>query len=243
MTASVGARLPDANIPHSFQTGSFFRAVAFQRRFHFFLSFNPLQQSQPTNDDFTKSLPRRSDSIAAPTSVRPIPRINSSMATADGEGAALLASQPTTPIAQLDPDLPDQTSRVVRGEITITWPYNSVTKTLAFLLAEPDVRLRRAKGQIRIVLHGPSAKAATDCGLGAGDELLFSLAGADWAKDVSPGRIPGARVDWQLQFNQRLMLQVCANAGLLFVLQSNSPLGQIRRIWPSKAHRHRPPTP
>jgi hypothetical protein len=130
------------------------------------------------------------------------------MAMVDGEGAALLASQPTTPIAQLQPDLPSQAERVVRGEITITWPYNSVTKTFAFLLAEPDVRLRRAKGQIRIVLLGPSATAASERGLGAGDELRFSLAGAEWAKDVSPGRIPGARVDWQLQFSQRLILQV-----------------------------------
>jgi hypothetical protein len=138
------------------------------------------------------------------------------MATVDGDSAAMLASESATPIAQLNPDLPDQASRVVRGDVTITWPYNSVTKKLAFLLAEPDVRLRRAKGQIRIELQGPSAKAAYDSGLGAGDELLFSLAGAEWSKDASPGRIPGARVEWQLQFNQRLVLQVCAgNRGFL----------------------------
>ncbi len=162
------------------------------------------------------------------------------MALVDGGGSALLASQPTTPIAQLNPDLPDQASRVVRGEITITWPYNSVTKTLAFLLAEPDVRLRRAKGQIRIVLSGSSARVASEHGLGAGDELRFSLAGAEWAKDVSPGRIPGARVDWQLQFNNRLILQVCAGAGLLLLLRPNGSLGQIWRIWPSPVHRYRP---
>ncbi|KAK4151817.1 hypothetical protein C8A00DRAFT_16830 [Chaetomidium leptoderma] len=130
------------------------------------------------------------------------------MASVDGDSATMLASQFATPIAQLNPDLPDQATRAVRGEITITWPYNSVTKTLAFLLAEPDVRLRRAKGQIRIALQGPSATVAFESGLGAGDELLFSLDGATWSKDVSPGRIPGARVEWQLQFNQRLVLQV-----------------------------------
>ncbi|KAK3906433.1 hypothetical protein C8A05DRAFT_11835 [Staphylotrichum tortipilum] len=131
--------------------------------------------------------------------------------TSHGDGravAALLSSKSPTPIAHLGPDLPDPASRVVRGEVTITWPYNSVTRTLAFLLAEPDVRLRRAKGQIRIVLQGPSAKAASESGLGAGDELLLGLAGAEFSKDVSPGRIPGARVDWQLQFDQKLVLQV-----------------------------------
>jgi hypothetical protein len=130
------------------------------------------------------------------------------MASVNNDSAARLASQPPTPIAQLNPDLPDQPSRVVRGEITITWPYSSVNKTFAFLLAESDVRLRRARGQVRIELRGPCAKAASESGLGAGDELLFSLEGVVWAKDESPGRIPGARVEWQLQFSEKLILQV-----------------------------------
>ncbi|KAL2142072.1 hypothetical protein VTI28DRAFT_1585 [Corynascus sepedonium] len=130
------------------------------------------------------------------------------MATVDGNDVASLASRTPTPIAQLNPDLPDQTSRVVRGDVTITWPYNSVTQRFAFLLAEPDVRLRRSKGQIRVELQGPSAKAAAECGIGAGDELLFSLAGAEWSTDPAPGRIPGARVEWQLQFSKKLASQV-----------------------------------
>ncbi|KAH7632981.1 hypothetical protein B0T09DRAFT_332593 [Sordaria sp. MPI-SDFR-AT-0083] len=136
------------------------------------------------------------------------------MASADAidvASAVALESRTVTPIAQLDPELPDQNSRSVRGEVTITWPYNRVTHTLAFLLAEPDVRLRRTKGQVRVQLHGPSAKTVADCGLGAFDEVLLSLDGVEWTKDESPGRIPGARVDWQLQFNQKLVLQVKLN--------------------------------
>jgi len=135
------------------------------------------------------------------------------MATVDGNDVASLASRTPTPIAQLNPDLPDQTSRVVRGDVTITWPYNSVTQRFAFLLAEPDVRLRRSKGQIRVELQGPSAKAAAECGIGAGDELLFSLAGAEWSTDPAPGRIPGARVEWQLQFSKKLASQVRITRG------------------------------
>jgi hypothetical protein len=174
------------------------------------------------------------------------------MALVDGNGhgdgraaAAVLSSQSPTPIALLRPDLPDQDSRVVRGEVTITWPYNSVTKTLAFLLAEPDVRLRRAKGQIRIVLQGPSATAAAESGLGAGDELLLGLPGAHFSKDVSPGRIPGARVDWQLQFDQKLVLQVCTQHRTAFVLcfcaLSNKSSGQIRRVGRNETDTRRPP--
>ncbi|KAM7208720.1 hypothetical protein V8F20_000883 [Naviculisporaceae sp. PSN 640] len=118
-----------------------------------------------------------------------------------------LTSRNHTPIAQLNPDLPGQSERVVSGEVTITWPYNSVTKTTAFLVAEPDIRLRRTKGQVRVELHGPSANAFSSSGIGAGDEVTFSLDGAEWAKDESPGRVPGARLDWQLLFNQKLSLQ------------------------------------
>lgn len=122
--------------------------------------------------------------------------------------ASALTSRDRTPIAQLNPDLPGQSERIVSGEVTITWPYNSVTKTTAFLVAEPDIRLRRNKGQVRVELHGPSAKAFSSSGIGAGDEVTFSLDGAQWAKDESPGRVPGARLDWQLLFNQKLSLQV-----------------------------------
>ncbi|KAK0739812.1 hypothetical protein B0T21DRAFT_347079 [Apiosordaria backusii] len=131
------------------------------------------------------------------------------MAVAEDENVAVfLATKIATPIAQLGPDLSDQFLRAVRGEVGITWPYNSVTKTFAFLLAEPDVRLRRARGQVRIELHGPSARILSKCSLGAGDELLFALEGATWAKDTSPGGIPGSRVEWQLQFNEKLVLQI-----------------------------------
>lgn len=129
----------------------------------------------------------------------------------DGAVVAAFESRQVTPIAQLDPELPNQHSRSVRGEVTITWPYNRVTHTLAFLLAEPDVRLRRTKGQVRVQLHGPSAKAVADCGLGACDEVLLSLEGVEWTKDESPGSIPGARIDWQLQFNKKLVLQAKLN--------------------------------
>ncbi len=130
------------------------------------------------------------------------------MASTESSCASLLATRTVTPISQLRPDLSEQASRSVRGEITITWPYNRVNNTIAFLIAEPDVRLRRNKGQVRIELHGSSAKAVVDCGLGGGDQVLFCLDGAQWAKDESPGRIPGARLDWQLQFTERLALQV-----------------------------------
>jgi hypothetical protein len=120
----------------------------------------------------------------------------------------------STPIAQLSPDLPDIASRVVSGEITITWPYNSIKKTLAFLVAEHDVRLRCVKGQVRVELSGSSAQAVVDSGLGAGDAVVLSLAGVEFMKDETPGRVPGARVDWKLRFCDRVTVKVSTPSGL-----------------------------
>ncbi|KAJ0114738.1 hypothetical protein J7T55_004479 [Diaporthe amygdali] len=130
------------------------------------------------------------------------------MASANGDVEHMLATRTATPIAQLDPDLSDQPIRKVHGEVTITWPYSSVSKSVAFLLAEPDFRLRRDKGQVRIQLNGPSAEAIGDLELGSGDEVTLALDGVEWARDEEPARPPGSRSDWQLKFVGKLALKV-----------------------------------
>ncbi|KAH8891283.1 hypothetical protein GQ53DRAFT_806670 [Thozetella sp. PMI_491] len=126
----------------------------------------------------------------------------------DGVGVTPLSAATITPIAQLEPELSEQATRAVRGEITITWPFNSVAKTFAFILAESDVRLRRERGQVRVQLQGSSAKALAETGCGGGDELFISLDGVEWVKDELPARGPGSRVHWQLQFSEKLTAQV-----------------------------------
>jgi len=122
--------------------------------------------------------------------------------------AARLHARQVTPIAQLNPDLPNRETHILKGEITLTWPYNSLKRSLAFLLAESDIRLRRSKGQVRVELGGSSAAAVAEHGLGGGDEILVSLEGAEWAKDDTPVSPPGSRVEWQLQYRERIFLQV-----------------------------------
>lgn len=126
------------------------------------------------------------------------------------EGFALLSSAVATPIAQLNPNLSEPASRVIIGKVAIVWPYNSVSNTLAFLLAEPDILLRRIKGEVRVQLHGSSAKRVAECKLGGGDAVALYLDGVVWGKDSSPIRMPAARLDWQLEFAEKLRLEVCA---------------------------------
>ncbi|EFQ29771.1 hypothetical protein CGRA01v4_03720 [Colletotrichum graminicola] len=111
------------------------------------------------------------------------------------------------PIAQLSPNIQDPKKRVARGVVTITWPYSIVKKTIAFLLAEPDYRLRRAKGQVRVEFDGPSAKAISEAALGSGDEITLSLDGVEFVVDDSKTRVPGTSLDWQLRFTERVLLQ------------------------------------
>ncbi|KAJ0296308.1 hypothetical protein COL516b_011719 [Colletotrichum fioriniae] len=110
-------------------------------------------------------------------------------------------------IAQLSPALQDPKTRVVRGVVTITWPYSIVRKNIAFLLAEADFRLRRAKGQVRVEFAGSSAKAIADAALGSGDEIALSLDGVELVADDSKTRVPGTSLEWQLRFTERVLLQ------------------------------------
>ena len=122
-----------------------------------------------------------------------------------------MASPPIVPastsIAHLNPDLrPDDSA--VTGIVTLIWPYASSKSTFSLLLVEPDFRLRSNRGQVRVHFQGSSAKAVARSGISSGDQLLLSLRGAQWAKDSTASTTPGRGIDWQLQYGERLVLQV-----------------------------------
>ena len=113
----------------------------------------------------------------------------------------------STPIAQLNPDLrPDEC--FVAGIVTLIWPYASSRATFSLLLVEPDFRLRSSRGQVRVHFQGSSAKAVARSGISSGDQLLLGLRGAQWAKDSTAATTPGRGIDWEVQFGERLVLQV-----------------------------------
>ncbi|KAF4958209.1 hypothetical protein FGADI_2581 [Fusarium gaditjirri] len=126
-------------------------------------------------------------------------------------------SQPTTSlldqgepisIAQLSPDVPSQDARVIIGTVTITWPFSILNKSIAFLLAERDFRLRRENGQVRIRFHGEAARAIADASLGAGDEVRVSLQGVKWQRNETQTQVAGSTLAWQLEFSNRLVLGI-----------------------------------
>jgi hypothetical protein len=120
----------------------------------------------------------------------------------------LLAATQPTPIAQLNPELPDFESSVVEGEVTITWPFSVVTRSIAFKLVESDFRLRRDRGQVRIEFHGPAAKAIAKANIGGGDEVRLSLLGAQWEQPTQQTPVRPDTLEWQLRFTRRVHMKI-----------------------------------
>lgn len=111
-------------------------------------------------------------------------------------------------IAKLRPDLDSLDTSSVHGIVTLVWPYASSTQSLCFLLVEPDFRLRRQQGQVRIHFQGPSARVVAEAGLSSGDELELNLLGASWEKDATKTETPGKGIEWQLRFGDYAVLEV-----------------------------------
>ena len=111
------------------------------------------------------------------------------------------------PIAQLEPSV-EVEHTCIKGVVTLIWPYSSSTKSISILLVEPDFRLRRNQGQVRITFHNSSAEAVAKSKISSGDELVLSLLGVSWAKDEGKFKIPGRGIEWELQFAERVIIQV-----------------------------------
>ncbi|TAQ86437.1 hypothetical protein B7494_g5247 [Chlorociboria aeruginascens] len=111
------------------------------------------------------------------------------------------------PIAKLTPDLESASARSVKAIVTLTWPYSSATGFVAFLLAEPDFRLRRKNGQVRVQFSGSSAKNIAKSGISSGDEVILSLDGVEWVHEASTTGTPGKSVELELKFTERLRLE------------------------------------
>jgi hypothetical protein len=111
------------------------------------------------------------------------------------------------PIAQIQPSI-DIPRSSVKGVVTLIWPYSSSKRVTSLLLVEPDFRLRRKQGQVRVVFHGSSAKAVARSGLASGDELRIMLDNVRWEKCDSTVHTPGKSVAWELHFGQKVKFEV-----------------------------------
>lgn len=150
---------------------------------------------------------------------------------------------PQLPIAELKPELSDRDSTQFRAAVTLIWPYSSSQRQFALLLAEPNFRLRRKKGQVRARFHGSSAKALATTGVGIGDEVILSLRGAHFVQEDTVST-PGRSIDWELEYTQTVTIQVFRDGSQIANLElenvaptpvPRSPVRTIPAIVPSPA--------
>ncbi|QSZ32875.1 hypothetical protein DSL72_002456 [Monilinia vaccinii-corymbosi] len=125
----------------------------------------------------------------------------------DSITTSTLESTTHIPIAQLTPLLPTPASRSVKAVVTLTWPYSSRTGSVAFLLAEPDFRLRRTRGQVRVQFSGSSANIIAKSAISSGDEVVLCLDGVEYIEAEATNATPGRGVEFELKFTERLLLQ------------------------------------
>lgn len=113
------------------------------------------------------------------------------------------------PIASLTPAIAPPSTGSIRGIVTLYWPYSTLSKQCALLLADPDFRMRNKSGQIRVRFSGPSAELVAKSNISIGDEVTFELDGAKWAgAPTGVVSTPGKSVDGELEFNNTLGLQI-----------------------------------
>ncbi|KAK4891509.1 hypothetical protein LTR27_009839 [Elasticomyces elasticus] len=118
----------------------------------------------------------------------------------------------------LAPDTAPPAEASIRGIVTLLWPYSSSTKSYALLIADPDFRLRKQRGQVRVRFHGEVAAAVARARLGIGDEVVLRLQGADWEQDVSTATTPGRNVGGELSFGRHLDLRIARAEGEIAVV-------------------------
>ncbi|KAJ5099643.1 hypothetical protein N7532_006644 [Penicillium argentinense] len=131
------------------------------------------------------------------------------MDASEASSALSPLSQPTkVPIAQLSPTLEQLEGKCIYATVTLVWPYSSSTKSLALLLAEPDIRLRRSNGQVKAVFHGRVAEKVAGSLVGIGDHVRLALKGSNLVENNTAAQTPSRSVAWDIHFKRNVSLEV-----------------------------------
>jgi hypothetical protein len=112
------------------------------------------------------------------------------------------------PISSLEQIRSDAESKFIKGLVTLIWPFSSSAGKAAFLIADPDFRLRHKKGQVRVRVQGAAALAIVKSGISIGDEVSIGLRGARIVENEAGVSTPGKSVGLELQFGHFLIMQV-----------------------------------
>ncbi|CAI7583179.1 unnamed protein product [Penicillium crustosum] len=119
-----------------------------------------------------------------------------------------LAHLTRVPIAQLSPDIEQVAEKSFLAAVALVWPYSSSTKSVSLLLAEPDFRLRGAKGQIKATFHGRVAEKVAESHIGIGDTVCLALKDVKFVSNDSVQQTPGRSVAWDAHWENGVFLEI-----------------------------------
>ncbi|EXJ76559.1 uncharacterized protein A1O5_01067 [Cladophialophora psammophila CBS 110553] len=120
---------------------------------------------------------------------------------------AKLDTTTQTPIADLAPSHSEPAAHIL-AQVALVWPYSSSTGTLALLLADPDIRRRKSRGQVKVVFRSGCAREVAKTQVGIGDTVKLALVGCEWKETGSVVSTPGRKINWDLEYSTRVLLQV-----------------------------------
>ncbi|CAG8014550.1 unnamed protein product [Penicillium olsonii] len=122
-----------------------------------------------------------------------------------------LGSLARVSIAELSPDLDQPENKSILAAVTLVWPYSSSHRSLSLLLAEPDFRLRRSQGQVKVTFHGHVAEKVAESHVGIGDSIRLGLDGSNLVSNEanhSAQQTPGKSIGWDVHFETGVCLEV-----------------------------------
>jgi hypothetical protein len=97
---------------------------------------------------------------------------------------------------------------LLKGLITIKWPYASSAQNLTFLFADEDIRKRASGGQVKVTLLGEAAAMLDQ--IESGEEISIAPSNAD--SMVVEG-ITEPRMKWHITFPSGCILRVSHESG------------------------------
>ncbi|CAI7590819.1 unnamed protein product [Penicillium viridicatum] len=119
-----------------------------------------------------------------------------------------LAHLTRVPIAHLSPDIEKLAEKSFLAAVALVWPYSSSTKSVSLLLAEPDFRLRGAKGQIKATFHGGVAEKVAESHVGIGDTVCLALKDIKFVSNDGVQQTPGRSVAWDAHWENGVFLEI-----------------------------------
>ncbi|OJJ69382.1 hypothetical protein ASPBRDRAFT_198061 [Aspergillus brasiliensis CBS 101740] len=134
-----------------------------------------------------------------------------------------LRSTTPIPIAKLAPALDNLSDSSIHAVVTLLWPYSSSTRSLSLLLAEPDFRLRRTNGQVKVVFHGLVAEEVAKSHVGIGDTVHIRLAGSRFVDNEVSKQTPGRCIAWDINFDCGVFIEIWRSSHLLSTVQVDRP--------------------